>query len=120
VEQPTKFELVINLKTAKSARNRGAADAVGARRRGDRMKRRAFIKLLGGATATWPIAVRAQQPAAMPVIRFVGLGLYADRLRAFRLGLKATGYIEGQNVAIEYRWAEGRGIIFKCGSLTGT
>ena len=73
-------------------------------------KRREFIKLLGEATA-WPLAVRAQQPAMPPTIGFVGSdspGLYAERLRAFRLGLKSTGFIEGQNVAIEYRWAEGR------------
>jgi putative ABC transport system substrate-binding protein len=74
------------------------------------MKRREFILAFGGAAA-WPLAARAQQAGKLPIIGFVGSdspGLYADRLRAFRLGLKSTGFIEGQNVAIEYRWAEGR------------
>jgi putative tryptophan/tyrosine transport system substrate-binding protein len=74
------------------------------------MRRREFITLLGGTVVAWPLAARAQQPAKLPTVGFIGSDTpdaYAVLLRAFRVGLKATGFIEGNNVAIEYRWAEG-------------
>jgi putative ABC transport system substrate-binding protein len=74
------------------------------------MRRREFITLIGGAAVAWPVAAHTQQPA-MPVIGFLdprSPDALADRLRGFRQGLKDAGFVEGQNTAIEYRWAENR------------
>ena len=72
------------------------------------MRRREFITLLGGTAAAWPLATHAQQPA-MPAIGFLASQLpdaITDRLRGFRQGLKDTGYVEGENLTIVYRFAE--------------
>jgi putative ABC transport system substrate-binding protein len=74
------------------------------------MKRREFMKLIAGSAAVWPLAAHAQKPA-LPVIGFLSAewpDLFADRLRGFHAGLGQAGYVERQNVIIEYRWAEGR------------
>jgi len=71
------------------------------------MRRREFIALVGSSVAGWPLAARAQQP--VPVVGFLhpaSLDVYQDRLRSFRQGLKDAGFIEGENVTIEYRWAD--------------
>ena len=75
------------------------------------MRRRDFVTLLGGAAAAWPLAARAQQPTKLPTLGFLGTTTFSamhELVAAFVQRLRELGWIEGRNIAIEYRWAEGR------------
>src|SRR5262249_34544632 len=93
------------------ARSHSAGDPAFTRRRGDRMNRREFITLVGGAAAAWPLAARAQQPGKRPTIGYLGgttAALSSQTTSAFSQRLRELGWVEGRTIAIEYRWAEGR------------
>src|SRR5712692_1015450 len=90
------------------------------------MGRREFVSLMGGAVVAWPLAARAQAPA-MPVVGFLSgasAETYERNVAAFRQGLTETGYVDGQNIALEFRWAEGQydrllGLAGRAGSASG-
>src|SRR5262249_29187681 len=89
----------------------GPFHAASARRQGDRMNRREFITLLGGAAVAWPLAARAQQAAKLPTVGFLGAttpSAQSQWTAAFGQRLRELGWIEGRTIAVEYRWTEGR------------
>ena len=113
VEQPTKFDLVINLTTAKALGLDDPANAARPRRPGDRMKRRDVHNAARRyrSRALWPLAARAQQRSKLPTIGVLGASTasnWSQWTAAFVQRLRELGWIEGRTVAIEYRWAEGR------------
>ena len=109
IELPTKFELIVNLKTSKLDRRDGLTNAALTRERGDRVKRREFIMLFGGVAA-WPLAARAQQPERMRRVGALMGFAESDRegqifIAAFREGLHKLGWTEGRNIRFDTRWA---------------
>ena len=105
IEQPTKFDFIINLTTAKALKHQGVPVNARPRRRGDRMKRRDFITLLGGAAAAWPLAARAQQFRRIGVLVSTGT-TDPSYLAAFVQALRKFGWVDGQNLRLDIRWHE--------------
>jgi len=110
VEQPTKFPVQLNMKTAQALGLTISPTLLGSNRRGNRMKRRTFITLLGGAAAAWPLAAHAQQGERMRRVGVLMTGAAGDtegqaRLTGFLQGLQEFGWTAGRNARIDYRWA---------------